>query len=672
MRAALMSRARAATAALGCAALLGGLVAVAASGPARADVPLGLTCAPYGDQTICTGAVASFDGTPLDVDLTLPEGGDVGSHPLIVMLHGFGNDKHEWESTTDEADGADKFRWNSHWFAKHGYYVLTYTARGFRTDASSGHQPPTPAACSPSPCAHPHNTIRVKNKNVEIRDTQWLAAQVAAAFPTVDREQVAVSGGSYGGGESWLQAAEPVWTFPRTVDPSLPVLRLQVAVPKYPWTDLAYSLAPNGHGGGASSDDVYASSAGVQDDASGAGNPFGAGKVSYIAGLYSLGTTNGVFEEGTNVAPQNVPPDPQTDPPTEPFSAWLARVAAGEPYSVGPRTDDPVVQDIRRALTRYHSAYYSPGWEAQRAAGHETAVFSISGWTDDLFTAVESFRMFKYLKSLDPLWPVEVAAADVGHMRAQNPPAQWRRLNMQAWQFLQSHIGGAHRQQTTVWSEPTVCADPPGTLPTVPAQRVTGSTPEELARGSLVVDATARPAVLDATSGVGDPDGPATDAIAGDVVVPHPDCRPSETSSATASPGGPFGYRAVSAPLPRPETTVGIGFVQAAYTATPGSSALVAARLWDVAPDGTALLVTRGVYRFDFVYGDPLAGTVRVPFYGNHWNLDRGHRLRLDLQQVDAPTYRPPNPGVTSTLSLTGIRMVLPTRSAGTLTLPAT
>src|SRR5437763_4994950 len=78
-------------------------------------------CPTYGDQRICSGEVPSFDGSKLDVDLTLPANSRPSqSHPLIVLLHGFGNDKHEWESTTDEGDGADKWHWNSHWFANHG------------------------------------------------------------------------------------------------------------------------------------------------------------------------------------------------------------------------------------------------------------------------------------------------------------------------------------------------------------------------------------------------------------------------------------------------------------------------------------------------------------------------------------------------------------------------
>src|SRR5204863_2504766 len=144
------------------------------------------------------------------------------------------NDKHEWESVDDNGDGADTWHWNSHWFARHGYYVLSYTARGFRTDSSDkAYEPATPAGSSAS---LPNGTIHLKSKEFEIRDTQWLAALVAAAYSDLDPAQVAVSGGSYGGGESWMQASQPVWDANTFVTPSpsprLPVLELQVAIPK--------------------------------------------------------------------------------------------------------------------------------------------------------------------------------------------------------------------------------------------------------------------------------------------------------------------------------------------------------------------------------------------------------------------------------------------------------
>src|SRR4051812_45905877 len=479
---------------------LGATLAVA--GPARAaTLPAGVSGAgpEYGGVEICSGSVPSFDGAKLDVDLTRPRGG--GRHPLIVMLHGFGNNKHEWESLTDEGDGADKHRWNNRWFARHGYYVLTYTARGFRDDGpTAAYQPPTPADPTGSVSA-PNGTIHVKSRDWEIRDTQWLAALTAATYLDLDPERVAVTGGSYGGGESWLQASRPTWDFPHRTDPSLPVLELQVAVPKYPWTDLAYALAPNGHGGGPAGTDPYESSqARPADDTGGSvatgANPIGVPKSSYITALSALGASRGVFATGTDV-----PPGENGE---ESIPAWQARIAGvGDPYL----DDDPTLVQARRGLTELRSAYYQDdGWAAQRAA-REVAVFSIQGWTDDLFEAVESFRMFKALKRIDPLWPVEVAVADVGHSRAQNPPATWQRLNPRAFAFLQDQIRGSHRQSTTVTSESTVCGD--GS-----AQEVQASTPEALGPGTLTVTYGGGAHALANPLGAADPNGPAIDPIA--------------------------------------------------------------------------------------------------------------------------------------------------------------
>jgi predicted acyl esterase len=597
------------------------LVVLAGAAPAAAQSsPFG-DCPDYGGDRICTAQVPSFDGAPLDVDLTLPQGGG-SSHPLIVLLHGFGNDKREWESVDDRGDGADKLRWNSHWFARHGFYVLTYTARGFRTDAPEEGKPPTPSGTSVS---LPSGTIQIKSREVEIRDTQYLASKVADAFEDLDRDRVAVSGGSYGGGESWLQAADPVWD-----DFTSPPLRLQVAVPKYPWTDLGFSLAPNGRG----------TIAGQR--------PIGTAKASYITGLFASGTANGAFEEGTRTTPT-------TEGPIN-VPAWNTRiVGAGDPYS----PEDPVVAQARRGLTEYRSAFYQDWERAPR-----TAVFSISGWTDDLFEAIESFRMFDTLKAIDPRWPVEVAVADVGHSRAQNRPSQWQRLNAQAWQFLNANLSGAHDQQTTVSSQPTLC----GTADDDSAQRVTATTPAGLSAGELRVAYT-RGAALDQSSGADDPDGPRTDAIAGGLVPPG---RPNDgcTQSARSSGQQTTGYTALSAPLPKPRTYVGTGSVSAPY-ALAGPGATLHARVWDVAPDGTALLMTRGTYRLDTLAAtdpDAPAGTVRVPLYGNHWPLAAGHRIRLDLQEVDAPTFRPTN--IPNQLTLQPPALTLPTRESGAVTVP--
>jgi dienelactone hydrolase len=593
----------------------------------------------YGGVRICSGTVPSFDQAKLDVDLTQPTQDTGTSHPLIVMLHGFGNDKHEWESTTDEGDGADKYHWNNRWLARHGYYVLTYTARGFSDDGADqdANEPPTPGDPSGSEDPAHRGFIQLKSRDYEIRDTQWLAALVAKAYPDVDPDRVAVTGGSYGGIESWLQASQATWTFPHEQDSTLPVLNLQVAVPKYPSTDLAYSLAPNGHGGGPALADLYESSQGTPGSDTGDGNPIGAPKESYINGLFALGTEKGIFEQGTSVDSPPCTYGDCEDPHSS--TAWKTRTDAGDPTS----PPDPIMQQIRRGLTEFRGAYYQDeGW-SQQVDSRKVAVFSIQGWTDDLFEAVESFRMFKYLKRLDPRWPVEVALGDVGHSRAQNKPETWHRLNDQAWQWLQSNIDGSHEQQTSVSSEATVCGDHGA------PQHVVGRFPEDLANGTLTLPFAAGGTQGDVAAA--DPNGPATDAIAGEVVQPGEPCRHSE---------GPAvgGYTRYSAPFTSAEIYVGLGFVRIPYVWTGGESGMLAARLFDAAPDGTELLMTRGVYRFE---NDPQTGVIRLPLYGNHWRLEPGHRIRLDITQVDSPTYRASN--LPSTFEFpSGVTLVLPTR----------
>lgn len=617
----------------------------------------------YGGVRICSGEVPSFDGSTLDVDVTQPQQGTGTTHPLIVMLHGFGNNKHEWESTTDAGDGADKYAWNNRWFAEHGYYVLTYTARGFRDDGPyASYQPPTPSGAPNGSVDLPNGTIHVKSRDYEIRDTQWLAALVAATYPDVDRNRVAVTGGSYGGGESWMQASQASWDFPHSQDPSLPVLQLQVAIPKYPWTDLAYSLAPNGHGGGPTRQDVYESSQAPPDSQTGGGNPatdnpLGVPKESYVGALFALGSARGTFDEGTDVPP------PVNENGEENIPAWNARITGtGDPYPDG----DPVLQQAARGLTDLRSAYYQDAqWHAE-LAGREVAIFSIQGWTDDLFEAVESFRMFKYLKRLDGLWPVSVAVADVGHSPAQNQPDTWHRLNNQAWQFLQSQINRSHRQQTTVSSQPTICTSEPGQAPSTPADDITATTPEGLSAGKLTITyGGGNHTLANPLSGGPDPNGPATDPIVSEVVQPAPGCRTDE---------GPAlgGYTGYSQPLPDHTTYAGLGEVDVPYQINPlVTQAQLDARVWDKPPTGPAYLMTRGTYRIDTLNGyDSPTGTLRLPLFGNDWRLAPGHEIRLDLTQVDQPYLRPNN--LSSSISYGSPVLILPTREAQQQTLTGT
>src|SRR5207302_5328714 len=202
----------------------------AASGGARRYLNIGHDghCPTYAGSEICSGEIPSFDGSKMDVDVTRP-GGPRPRHgyPLVVMVHGAAGvdgSKREFESVNDAANGAERYRWNSHWFARHGFYVLTFTQRGYRTDPPvAPYQPDTPSGTS---IEFPNGTIHLTSREFSLRDTKWLAAQVAKTFD-VDRRRVVITGRNSGGGEAWMLAAKRLWLDPHRRDHSLPVLHLR-------------------------------------------------------------------------------------------------------------------------------------------------------------------------------------------------------------------------------------------------------------------------------------------------------------------------------------------------------------------------------------------------------------------------------------------------------------
>jgi predicted acyl esterase len=115
------------------AAATAGLAAPAAQ--AAPPLPFGHACVPQDGVLFCptatdAGRVPSWDGVPLDVDVTLPASGD-GPFPTIVMLHGWGGSKTNFESATPEGSGGTTYHYNNTYFAQHGYVVITPSSRGF-------------------------------------------------------------------------------------------------------------------------------------------------------------------------------------------------------------------------------------------------------------------------------------------------------------------------------------------------------------------------------------------------------------------------------------------------------------------------------------------------------------------------------------------------------------
>jgi predicted acyl esterase len=127
----------------------------------------------------------------------------------------------------------------------------------------------------------------------------------------------------------------------------------------------------------------------------------------------------------------------------------------------------------------------------------------------------------------------------------------------------------------------------------------------------------------------------------------------------------------MSAPLDRQRTFIGLAQVDLTYSLLGATTATLNARVWDVAPDGSALLVTRGTYRIDAPAYNSVSQAIKLPLFGNHWTLEAGHRIRLDLTQVDYPTFLGSN-STAAVVTFPDAKLVLPTRENGSLNLTGT
>lgn len=602
-----------------------GTAMVNASASAPVAVP-GFTCSESSSTAPvrCTGLIPSFDGVPLDADLTLPAG-HLKARPLMVMLHGYGNSKTEWESPTIASATPDKNDYNSASFVSRGYAVLTYTARGFH--GSCGQGPLTPGGRTA--CAR--GWTHLADRRFEIRDTQFLAGLLADEGVANPRK-IAVTGGSYGGGQSLLLAmqGDTVATVPNLDTPSTYdqasnqpwlspkkhlAMHLVAAVPKYPWSDLIDSLLPNGR----ASDGVIV----ANGDRT---NPAGIEKQSYVSYLFFSG----------NVPTGYYCPVPCTDPSAD-LNGWFARINAGEPYS----QSDPVLSTALRQLRDWKSAYYQDALIG-RSADH-VPVFDIQGWTDNLFPEVEGVSLVEKLRAQG--WPVKIAVADVGHPAAQNKAAVWATLNSEANAFLDHYMLDGPSLPLDSSAQVTNCGSSPGSTYTSTAgwsqlapYRITFSSSDQKATSSAIP---------------GDSADPSSDPIA--VAAQHGAngaciTVPANTSAPTAS---------WDFPVTNAFTLLGEPAVQLNVTIA-GTDAEIDAKLWDVAPDGSKTLVTRGAYRLPGPAG-PI--TIDTSLQGNAWVVATGHVLRLEVTQNDAPYLRPDD--LSSAITYSGVTLTLPGATAG-------
>jgi fermentation-respiration switch protein FrsA (DUF1100 family) len=380
-----------------------GLLAAAACllAPAAAHAappnPFGHPCTAQNGVRFCPTSsdaqrVASFDGVPQDVDVTLPPSGD-GPFPVIVMMHGWGGNKTSFEAASP-ADG-----YNNVYYAQRGYAVVTPSARGFGRSCGAPDSRTSPA-CD-------RGWVHLSDQRFESRDTQYLLGLLVderVAKPNA----IGVTGISYGGIQTHNLARLrdrirlPNGRYAHWRSPAGRPVEIVAAWARWGTIDLTYALTPNGR---------------LVDwrpfPQSASREPLGVMKRSYVNGLYTLGTITGF------IAPQGA--DPTAD-----LTGWRAITERGEPYGADARA-------VARELSTYHSA--------GGLSGVPAPLLVQNGWTDDLFPATEALRVhlaFEHSKRAR----ISYQLGDLGHPRGSNKANEDAYFNRQGAAFFDAYLKG--------------------------------------------------------------------------------------------------------------------------------------------------------------------------------------------------------------------------------------
>lgn len=596
------------------------------------------------------GAGADANGDiALDVDVSLPDPArnppPPGGYPLIVMMHGCcGGNRRSWEASTIEAPG-EQWHYSNAWFASRGYVVLNYTARGFVNGNGQGSTGET----------------QIDDRRFEINDFQHLAGQLADdPFFRIDPEKVVATGGSYGGGFSWLALTDPTWR-----SPGGKAMRLASVAPKYGWTDLVYSLVPTG---------AHLRDELPPTDGSLSTTPLGFPKKTTVAALYATGTA------------------PNTDHATFPRSIdeAFACLQSTDPFESNPLCAI-TLQTTLPAFIAHRSAYYQNDFFERLRTDPQARVpvFSAGTLTDPLFTPVEHRRMVERLKSVVPGYPVQEYYGDYLHF-VQSKAKEWAdlcgqdhhpcrledypngELNARPGSLARRGVNSRLDAFVDHYARPP--ANPAQAAPDFdvtaslqicpdnataefpanePGEMFTAPTFGRLALGALTVTAGG----TQVTTNDADPNPHAASSDPLQNQVANGGRCAVERSPGGAPTAGPGVATYDSQPLGGQATMIGQPRVFVPHSGA-GGGVQLNARLYDLFPDGRQVMVDRGVRRV----ADPARPTT-FDLHGNGWRFPAGHRIRIELAQDDDPFVKASNQP--SSLTIPGVLLSIPVREAG-------
>jgi hypothetical protein len=592
--------------------------APAATTLADRAVSLGLTCAPATtadgpSYTRCDGELPSFDGIGLRTTIGFPEDA-TDALPTVGLFHGWllGG---RMEFVTSYLDARDRghfaYHWNIPWFATRGFVSVAYTTRGVAASCGLADRDPR--------CVNGY--LHLAQRQFEVRDAQHIFGTLVDAG-IADSDSLVATGGSLGGGISWLLATSFPWDTPA---PGTRTIRLASAVPQVGWTDLLAALVPNGR----ATDDP------VQPDLS---KPFGVPKLSTAGGLLAIGRVDpGIpiqfvldqaarFNEWNSAELHSF------------LSGQLAIANAGEPYDVNPATS--MLVDAYRDK----SAYYANDWLEALAAGdvEPVPILAVSGWMDSLFPAVETLQMYRRLLAAKADYPIELAFGGFAHKGNEGRHADWAAINDAGNAFIDAVIG-----RSVGPARPVVTSFVAQCSPGAPGPYVADSW-DALAPVRLVFQSSEE---QETTSAAVDAEDVRRDPILGPIAGDDPICKIEPRARASDAT---WDWDVPSEGF----TMAGLARVTVEYSLQ-GIDATVIAKLYDVGPGDTRTLADRGVYRLATAGGDAAEGTLEFKLFGTSWNFQAGHTLQLELSQTDGVFLRPDD--LASRITWHDLALTLPT-----------
>ncbi len=518
--------------------------------------------------------VPSWDGTPIDVNVALPDEAEFGSgpYPLAMYFHGFGG-------------GKEGFNGDLKRFTEMGMAAFSMTERGFKDScgkpaAIAALELDTPGACD-------DGFIHLMDTRYEVRDAQYLAGKLVDEGLVIP-DKIGSVGASYGGTKSLSLAALknrvmlPDASLAPWTSPLGTPMSLAAAAPIVPPSDFAAALVPNGRTLDYTVDNPYVGAFGVM----------------------KIGIISALFGAGDNFSGDNGPVKPTWD-----INGWKTMMEAGEPYGI-----NPVAQVMLDEMTLNHSPYYIDD-------SVEPAPSLIAeGFTDDLFPIDEALRYYNRTKANWPEADISLLFADIGHPRAplsgefeQGRPGD-KELGFERVETWFAHylLGTGAKPVNGVEVKTQKCpySDPSGgpfTGPTWPAM-----SPGEL----RLTDQKKRTIESDSGSDQIANAFSLLDACTQRAVTPEPGTL---TYSFGTVPAG--GYTLMGAPT-----------VISKMSVSNGSESQVAARLWEISTDNKQRLIARGVYRPD------ASGAQVFQLHGNAYKFEPGTRIELQLLPKDGST----------------------------------